>query len=510
MEAAPKYTSFEETGFQRFSPELKRRYAARVAIVYAIAGWLFAAAANGMGVEERLKVELEFDRNFVTEIDPGTGEEISVEQLLVTLSLEGIREEYLYVVEGSSDLKNWSELDRFYGEPGELLVERLLESFEAGFVRLRLTERPAVPTGISASEGVSEDRVIIAWDDSSPPDGYTIYQSESDAFSTSSLIGTSAGNSYEDASVERGATYFYWIGSKNGDAETVSENSVRYVVPPLPIPSGFVSIPAGAFNMGSPLGEPGRDSDETLHEVTLTNGFHMSESEVTWAEWMDVRDWAVTHGYDDLSSGRNGRNGDESGTHPVTEVSWWNAIKWCNARSEMEGRTPVYYTSANFGSENLLRVGTSTPFADWSANGYRLPTEAEWEFACRAESSTAFYTGVITNTELLPLDPNLNAAGWYGGNSESKTHAVGGKQANAWGLRDMHGNVREWCWDWYGAYGGDATDPKGESSGAARVFRGGSWGGSAGDCRSANRDGFSPAPATDNYGFRAVLNSNPT
>lgn len=156
-----------------------------------------------------------------------------------------------------------------------------------------------------------------------------------------------------------------------------------------------------------------------------------------------------------------------------------------------------------------MRSGSPTPFADWSADGYRLPTEAEWEYACRAETATAFHTGGITYADSSPLDSNLNLAGWYGGNSENATHPVGSKLANAFGLFDMHGNVREWCWDWYGPYEGNVVDPKGPNTGEIRVFRGGSWGEGASECRAANRDGFSPIPATDNYGFRVALNSTP-
>ena len=128
-----------------------------------------------------------------------------------------------------------------------------------------------------------------------------------------------------------------------------------------------------------------------------------------------------------------------------------------------------------------------------SANGYRLLTEAEWEYACRATSQTAFCNGGITNIEFSPPDPNLDQVGWYHGNAGFQTHDVGGKAANAWGLKDMHGNVCEWCWDWNGSYpNGPVTDPVGPGSGSSRVGRGGCWGYDARSCRSAFRAGSWP------------------
>jgi len=135
-------------------------------------------------------------------------------------------------------------------------------------------------------------------------------------------------------------------------------------------------------------------------------------------------------------------------------------------------------------------------------NKYRLPTEAEWEYACRAGSNTAFANGGITETG-CGHDPNLDAMGWYCGNSGSKTHPVAQKKPNAWGLYDMHGNVWEWCQDWYGDYPrGHVTDPAGPSSGSLRVNRGGGWSSNAGFCRSAFRDCYSPGFRYGYLGFR--------
>jgi len=270
---------------------------------------------------------------------------------------------------------------------------------------------------------------------------------------------------------------------------------------------GFTGIPAGSFTMGSPTDEQGRGGDEIEHPVTVS-AFSMKQTEVTWADWNAARDRAAVYGYTDIAVGQNGSMDDPSGTHPVTQVNWWDAIKWCNLKSEVEGRTPVYYSTADFGAANVVRTGEPAPYADWSAGGYRLPTEAEWEYACRAGTTGAFYTGPITHGGTTPLDPNLNLAGWYGGNSGSDTHSAGLKLANAFRLLDMHGNVWEWCWDWKGAYETDPqTDPRGPSEGEYRVRRGGGFTNFAYVCRSAERVVSSPGKRDGILGFRCVLGS---
>jgi formylglycine-generating enzyme required for sulfatase activity len=136
---------------------------------------------------------------------------------------------------------------------------------------------------------------------------------------------------------------------------------------------------------------------------------------------------------------------------------------------------------------------------------YRLPTEAEWEYAARAGSTTAFYNGGITNTGSSPVDPNLDKIGWYLGNSDSEPHPVAQKQANSWGLYDMSGNVYEWCADWYGTYPtGAVTDPTGSTTGSNRVIRGGGWYNYAQNCRSAYRGSNSPGGRNLGIGFRLV------
>jgi formylglycine-generating enzyme required for sulfatase activity len=254
--------------------------------------------------------------------------------------------------------------------------------------------------------------------------------------------------------------------------------------------------------MGSPSDELGREAgNEMLHRVTLQADFQMKATEVTWAEWNSVRDLGTAYGYTDLPDGLNGVGGDESGQHPVVGITWWDAIKWCNLMSQRDGKKPVYYVNSTLTS--ILKSGVPpvpAPHVDWKANGYRLPTEAEWEFACRAGlRKREFHTGSIRD---LGKDPNLDKAGWYGGNG---THPVGSKTANQLGLYDMHGNAAEWCWDYFGLLKqADAFDPKGAPQGVFRVVRGGSWKDPVKDCRAAARAHLAPALSNRFVGFRWV------
>jgi len=242
----------------------------------------------------------------------------------------------------------------------------------------------------------------------------------------------------------------------------------------------FVEIVPGTFAMGSPPDEPGRyDEREAQHTVTLTRGFYMSKSEVT-EEW-----WNAVMG-----------GGISTSQLPKNNVSWDDAVAFCNALSEAEGLTPVYTIHGVNGDVTWNQ----------NANGYRLPTEAEWEYACRAESQDAFTNGPITELSCAS-DPNLDAVGWHCGNSGDDRHEVSLKQANAWGLYDMHGNLWEWCWDGYRSdYESlPQQDPVHEvGSDAYRVRRGGGWSTDARGCRSANRRFSNPDSSPSDLGIRPV------
>jgi formylglycine-generating enzyme required for sulfatase activity len=235
-------------------------------------------------------------------------------------------------------------------------------------------------------------------------------------------------------------------------------------------PTNMVFIPPNSFRMGSPTNEAGRGADEGPQTtVTLTHGFWMSKHEVTQQEYLAV-------------VGSNPSQFTGNLNRPVETVSWLDATNYCALLTQQE-----------------LAAGHIPP-----GSYYRLPTEAEWEYAARAGTSTRYSYGD---------DPGLTGltnSAWYSANSGATSHPVGLKAPNPWGLYDMEGNVWEWCQDWQGAYpGGFATDPQGPASNATgnRIIRGGAWDGFESDCRSAKRMGFGVSPFLKDFilGFRVVL-----
>jgi formylglycine-generating enzyme required for sulfatase activity len=262
----------------------------------------------------------------------------------------------------------------------------------------------------------------------------------------------------------------------------VAEGTTQAETPP-----GFVRVTHGTFMMGSPPDEPGRGDDELQHEVTLTRDFFIGEHEVTQAEWIGYMLW-------------NDSEEQESGL-PVGYVTWYDCLSYCNLRSAGEGLDSVYALTYRVYQDH--HIMNATVQMDLDKNGYRLPTEAQWEYACRAGSTTAFCNGGITNTECAPIEPNLAMVGWYCGNIEDGYHLPEMKMPNDWGIYDMHGNVCEWCFDMYDAYtAGHATDPV-KYSGSYRVFRGGSISNYARWCRSAKRSSSS-YPQSGNIGLRVM------
>jgi formylglycine-generating enzyme required for sulfatase activity len=244
--------------------------------------------------------------------------------------------------------------------------------------------------------------------------------------------------------------------------------------------------------MGSPVGEPGRQaSGEDSHEVTLSSGFYMGIYEVTQELYEAVM--LVNPSEFDSSP----LNSETQKLRPVEMVTWFDAVEFCNTLSGKSNLQPVYTISG------------TTVNCDWGKNGYRLPTEAEWEYACRATATTAFNCGTTGYTDESDYTDIANPLAWWYGNSDEETHEVGKKAANTWGLFDMHGNVTEWCWDWYSATYyttgvGAGSDPKGPDTGIARVARGGSMVDGERYLRSANRDHSPPGDDQFFIGFRLV------
>jgi len=290
-------------------------------------------------------------------------------------------------------------------------------------------------------------------------------------------------------------------------------NPRRFYALQLHSPAGMTLIPAGSFAMGDTLDG---ESDAVPSVNVNVSAFYMDINLVSYGQWQSTFSWAMNHGYgfDDVGSGK-------AANHPVQSVNWFNAVKWINARSEQANLTPVYYADASFTQTYVS--GQVAPFVNWSASGYRLPTEAEWEKAARGgligqrfpwgdviTESVANYVG-DTSGFSYDLGPNgSNAAFTSGG--QPYTSPVGYFAANGYGLCDMAGNVDEFCWDWYGTglngaddYVANSTDPHGPATGSSRVLRGGSWVNQAGNMRCASRHFFGPGSPENNFGFRCVI-----
>lgn len=244
----------------------------------------------------------------------------------------------------------------------------------------------------------------------------------------------------------------------------------------------FVLVPRARFEMGSPASEPYRRKDETQHEVELTRSYWLGMHEVSQREFQEVMGRNPSF-FAPSGIGRSRVRPKEASIHPVEGVSWHDAVEFCRRLSEMT-------------DEKRRR------------HRYRLPTEAEWEWACRAGTVTPIYFG----PEPTSREANYNGTAPFGtsrlGPFLKATTPVGGYRANVFRLHDLHGNVAEWCGDWYSATYYDEspkTDPTGPSEGTERVVRGGGWANTARECRSAARNHFPPDFVSYNIGFRVVL-----
>jgi formylglycine-generating enzyme required for sulfatase activity/uncharacterized protein YjdB len=356
---------------------------------------------------------------------------------------------------------------------------------------------PAVSTGTPPTYGSITVNTVAA-----PGNGQTVEYAISTANNGTGLSAYQSGTTF--SGLTAGTTYYVYARSAsnanyNEGTANVSAGITTTALEEITSEKGIVlvKIPAGTFTMGSPTTEPDRYTDETQHQVTLTKDFYMGKYEVTQEQYQAV----IGSNPSDFKITVYGES-ETPGKLPVEMVTWYDAVEFCNKLSVLEGRTEVYTISERTPTTGYP-ITSATVTADWNKNGYRLPTEAEWEYACRAGTTIAWYTG---NTEAGP--PHLNTAAWYTNNAIVKTHQVGLKTTNAWGLYDMHGNVWEWCWDWYSSsyYSSSPdVDPEGAVSGASRVLRGGCFVNQANLVRSATRNGESlPSNRSNAIGFRLV------
>lgn len=343
-----------------------------------------------------------------------------------------------------------------------------------------------VVSNVTASQRTDGSKIVDIWYDVSDADGDTLSVSlriSNDNGNTFGIIPNPANLSgaVGENILSGSGKHIIW----NAGAESIGFDGSAFRIKIVaednqdpPIPSNFVFVEGGTFNNGT--------SDVTL------SSFYIDKYELTQADYQAVMGTNPATAY------------GVGSTYPVYYVSWFNAIEYCNRRSLQEGLTPCYSYGTYGTNPDSWPTGWNTNYlnhtnvsCNWTANGYRLPTEMEWQFAARGGNQTHNYTYSGSN--------DLNAVGWYWDNSGSTTHAVGTKAANELGTFDMSGNVWEWVWDIYGSYpGGAQTDPHGATSGSNRVLRGGGWHNDADYCTVSSRVNYNATGTGHDVGFRLV------
>jgi formylglycine-generating enzyme required for sulfatase activity len=298
-----------------------------------------------------------------------------------------------------------------------------------------------------------------------------------------------------------------WLTARTAFAVNVAEvtnaaPSGFFRLMPTTTPAGMALIPAGWFTMGNSVG----DGDITNANPTdiYVSAFVMDVNLVNYGLWTNVYAYATSHGYNFADAG-----GGVGTNYPVTTVDWFDCVKWCNARSQQAGLTRCYYTDAGFTQAFTNGEMGITVYQNLTVNGYRLPTEAEWEKAARGGGiGLRFPWGNLIRANQAQYCASTGYGGYDLGpnNSPSGPSPVGSFDVNGYGLYDMAGNVGEWCWDWYGTPYGQptTTNPTGPASGGVRVLRGGNWDGCADYARCAYRNYVNPSLLSALMGFRCA------
>ncbi len=358
---------------------------------------------------------------------------------------------------------SWADAGRYCRSAARDFRDAGLAVSTIGF---RVALASLLPPEILPATDIASQNFVARWRPVDGAGGYRLDVSTNAAFSDYVLRDYDLGSATSHAlgGLSPATSYYYRVRACAGTNASV--DSLTMLAATTGSLAGLVCLQPGAFTMGSPAAEPGRFANEGPQTaITLTKVFWISPREVTQREYQDL-----------MGANPSLHAGDPN--LPVEQVTWHDATNYCGrltARERSAGRVPAGYA-------------------------WRLPTEAEWEYACRAGTTNRFSYGDDLDYS------SLAQYAWYVGNSGNGTHLVGQKGANPWAIHDLHGNVQEWCQDWYGPYLGESqADPRGAGTGAARVIRGGAWALTGAACRSAARSFAKPEYRDDLVGFRTVL-----
>ncbi len=374
-----------------------------------------------------------------------------------------------------------------------------------------LSQTAPVVSNVLGVQRAGTKLVDITYDlaDTDSAELYVTLQISSDAGSTWTVPATSATGQIGAGIPPGSGRAIVWNAGTNWN--NLLSTTMRYRITADDGFTGMELIPEGSFTMGRTSG----DADTNAPPVSVyISAFYMANYEVTRALWSEVRTWGLDNGYTDIQAGAG-----KAANHPVHSISWYDMVKWCNARSQKEGLTPCYTVS----SVTYKTGDSDAVVCNWSASGYRLPTEAEWEKAARggvsgqrfpwgdtiSHSQANYFSSANSITYIYDVSPTRGDAPTYGRGASP----VGSFAANGYGLYDMAGNIMERCWDWYldSYYTDGLSDTRGPASGSPRVVRGGAWGTYAFTCRTVDRNGGAPSGANgyNNIGFRPARSSVP-